>query len=36
MNRMGAGTSGEDLRSYHLVDALYKALRERGEVVGGR
>ncbi|WP_447041490.1 serine hydrolase domain-containing protein [Streptomyces sp. DSM 118878] len=34
MNRMGAGTSGEDLRSYHLVDALYQALRERGEVAG--
>ncbi|MGA4845492.1 serine hydrolase domain-containing protein [Streptomyces sp. G5(2025)] len=26
MNRMGAGTSGEDLRSVHLVGALYKAL----------
>ncbi|MEU7577139.1 serine hydrolase domain-containing protein [Streptomyces sp. NPDC041068] len=30
MNRMGAGTSGEDLRSIHLVGALYKGLRDRG------
>ncbi|AZM56767.1 esterase [Streptomyces sp. WAC 01529] len=29
MNRMGAGTSGEDLRSIHLVGALYKSLRDR-------
>ncbi|MEU1157929.1 serine hydrolase domain-containing protein, partial [Streptomyces sp. NPDC005918] len=32
MNRMGAGTSGEDLRSVHLVGALYRALRERDAV----
>ncbi|MEU8952989.1 serine hydrolase domain-containing protein [Streptomyces sp. NPDC048518] len=32
MNRMGAGTSGEDLRSVHLVGALYRALREQGAV----
>ncbi|MFF8641428.1 serine hydrolase domain-containing protein [Streptomyces sp. NPDC015345] len=30
MNRMGAGTSGEDLRSVHLVGALYKALKALG------
>ncbi|UFQ19274.1 MULTISPECIES: serine hydrolase domain-containing protein [Streptomyces] len=30
MNRMGAGTSGEDLRSVHLVGALYKALGAMG------
>ncbi|MGV9882830.1 serine hydrolase domain-containing protein [Streptomyces sp. NPDC003006] len=30
MNRMGAGTSGEDLRSVHLVGALYAALGSRG------
>ncbi|WP_223778029.1 serine hydrolase domain-containing protein [Streptomyces sp. 135] len=30
MNRMGAGTSGEDLRSVHLVGALYKALKVLG------
>ncbi|QEV21346.1 serine hydrolase domain-containing protein [Streptomyces alboniger] len=29
MNRVGAGTSGEDLRSIHLVGALYRALREK-------
>ncbi|MEW2389173.1 serine hydrolase domain-containing protein [Streptomyces venezuelae] len=34
MNRMGAGTSGEDLRSVHLVGALYEGLRERGPVHG--
>ncbi|MFI1677675.1 serine hydrolase domain-containing protein [Streptomyces sp. NPDC020607] len=34
MNRMGAGTSGEDLRSVHLVGALYEGLRERGTVQG--
>ncbi|MFI7319691.1 serine hydrolase domain-containing protein [Streptomyces venezuelae] len=34
MNRMGAGTSGEDLRSVHLVGALYEGLRERGPVQG--
>ncbi|MFC8124290.1 serine hydrolase domain-containing protein [Streptomyces sp. NPDC057302] len=27
MNQMGGGTSGEDLRSVHLVGALYRALR---------
>ncbi|MEU6763004.1 serine hydrolase domain-containing protein [Streptomyces sp. NPDC046853] len=27
MNRMGGGTSGEDLRSVHLVGALYRALK---------
>ncbi|MEU1024788.1 serine hydrolase domain-containing protein [Streptomyces sp. NPDC005904] len=30
MNRMGVGTSGEDLRSAHLVGALYKALGAGG------
>lgn len=30
MNRMGAGTSGEDLRSVHLVGALYRGLRDHG------
>ncbi|MEU6819973.1 serine hydrolase domain-containing protein [Streptomyces atriruber] len=34
MNRMGAGTSGEDLRSIHLVGALYEGLGERGPVQG--
>ncbi|MEV0318511.1 serine hydrolase domain-containing protein [Streptomyces sp. NPDC050658] len=27
MNRMGAGTSGEDLRSVHLVGAVYEGMR---------
>ncbi|MER5254224.1 serine hydrolase domain-containing protein [Streptomyces sp. NPDC002855] len=27
MNRMGGGTSGEDLRSVHLVGALYRSLK---------
>ena len=27
MNRMGAGTSGEDLRSVHLVGALYRGVK---------
>ncbi|MFD4628700.1 serine hydrolase domain-containing protein [Streptomyces sp. NPDC058284] len=35
MNRMGAGTSGEDLRSIHLVGALYRCLSDRGRG-GGR
>ncbi|QEU90351.1 serine hydrolase domain-containing protein [Streptomyces kanamyceticus] len=30
MNRMGGGTSGEDLRSIHLVGALYRGLHARG------
>ncbi|MEU6126569.1 serine hydrolase domain-containing protein [Streptomyces sp. NPDC047123] len=30
MNRMGAGTSGEDLRSIHLVGALYRGLGLQG------
>ncbi|MEV7194618.1 serine hydrolase domain-containing protein [Streptomyces sp. NPDC093510] len=34
MNRMGAGTSGEDLRSIHLVGALYEGLAELGPVQG--
>ncbi|MFH8607218.1 serine hydrolase domain-containing protein [Streptomyces sp. NPDC018029] len=34
MNRMGAGTSGEDLRSIHLVGALYEGLAERGPTAG--
>ncbi|MGW7065440.1 serine hydrolase domain-containing protein [Streptomyces sp. NPDC054855] len=28
MNRMGGGTSGEDLRSVHLVGALYRGLKQ--------
>ncbi|MFK4068361.1 serine hydrolase domain-containing protein [Streptomyces sp. NPDC029674] len=32
MNRMGAGTSGEDLRSIHLVGALYEGLTGLGAV----
>lgn len=27
MNRMGSGTSGDDLRSVHLVGALYRGLK---------
>ncbi|MEU6993830.1 serine hydrolase domain-containing protein [Streptomyces sp. NPDC046465] len=30
MNRLGAGTSGEDLRSIHLVGAVYRALHQQG------